>query len=512
MTRLLQSLIYLSILIAGVSISSTSLASEPMDDLYELLDTKGGTRSGINDKDGYYVVALGFSSRSSESKALEDARIKALRQLSNMINGVTMSGSSHSSTKYMSVSDNENTSEYSSETFSDVVNTHFKGQISAAKQLKSGLYDGDHFVAVVITQSDSARVSSLSSSSGRNQETSQTMIITTDSSTSVAQVQLQEKTVESKGLASMKHGESEARKQALIDALRNAIQQAQGVMMQGKSGKFNDAISLAISTKTEGYVSNYDLIDEDVERGQYYVIINARVNAGKLLNDVNFYTQVLGEPIFSLTSENNAKTPWLTDELERLGFTINDGSTKATHSFSLKQTQKKIEDHKGKTGVETSLSIELKDSTTGDILFTINNSPLKTRIYIQPESRAAQVSEHAAYKQIKKKMGIEVIQALARHAEKGAIYQIVLNNAKRTDVDIFKHVLNNGTSGEVETWEWKKEGKQMTLNFRFSGPLSEAIDQSLNELYATFKKEGKGRRPHMTKVKQKSAHFDLIKR
>ncbi|MEC4725025.1 hypothetical protein HWQ46_05590 [Shewanella sp. D64] len=512
MTRLLQNLIPLSVFILGISISFVSLASEPMDDVFELLDTKGGTRTGINSRDGYYVVAISFSSRSNENKALEDARIKALRQLSDMINGVTMSGSSHSSIEFASVSDNDHTSEFSSETFTDVVNTHFKGQLSAAKQLKSGQYDGDYFVAIIITQTDSAQISSLRSSSASSPSSSQTIIITTDHNSSVAQTNSQEKTVESKGLASMKHGEAQARKQALIDAIRNAVQQAQGVMMQGKSGKFNDAISLAISTKTEGYVSNYDLIDEDIERGQYYVIINATVNASKLLNDVNFYTQVLGQPIFSLTSENNTKTSWLIDELERLGFAINDGTTTATHHFSLSQSQRQVENHKGLKGVETSLSINLKDSATGDILFTVNNSPLKSRIYVQPESRAAQVSEHSAYKQMKKKMGIEIIQALARHAEKGVVYQIVLNNAKRTDVDIFKHVLNNGTSGQVETWEWDKDGKQMTLNFRFSGPLSEAIDQSLNEIYATFKKEGKGRRPHMTSVEQKSAHFDLIKR
>ncbi len=78
----------------------------------------------------------------------------------------------------------------------------------------------------------------------------------------------------------MKHGEAEARKLALIDAMQNAAQQTQGVMLQGKSGKFNEAIALAISTKTEGYVSAYEMLDEDIARGQYYVIIEAMLNSG----------------------------------------------------------------------------------------------------------------------------------------------------------------------------------------------------------------------------------------
>lgn len=113
---------------------------------------------------------------------------------------------------------------------------------------------------------------------------------------------------------------------------------------------------------------------------------------------------------------------------------------------------------------------------------------------------------------MKKKIGQEVIQALAKHVEQGALYKVVLKNAKRTDVDIFKHVLNNGTSGKVESWNWDKNGKVMTLNYRFSGTLSKALDQSLKEIYATFKTEGKGRRPHMEKVGKRSAHFDIVKK
>ncbi len=490
-----------------------ALNAEPMDDVFSMLENGGGTRSGKNKIDGYYVVAMGTSSRSNENKGLEEARMGALRQLSEMINGVTMSGNTSASMKYITVSDENGTREFSRESFVDVVNTSFKGQLSAAKQLKSGQYDGDYFVAIVITQTDLKQAASLrSTANSGNSHSGNTIIIATDASNqSIAQVKQGAKTVESKGLASMKVGETEARKKALNDAIHNAVQQAQGVMMQGKSGKFNDAIAVAISTKTEGYVSSYEMLDEDISRGQYYVIIEAIVDASKLLNDVNFYTQVLGQPVFSINSENDKKSDWMIDELERLGFTINDGKKKATHTFYLKQRQSNVEDHKGSKGIETTLSIVLKDNKNGNILFTINNNPMKTRIYVQPVSRAKQVSEHVAYKQMKKKMGVEVIQSLARHAEKGIVYQIVLKNAKQTDVDIFKHVLNNGTSGNVETWKWDKKYKTMTLDYRFSGPLSEAFDQSLKEIYSTFKKEGKGRRPHMKKVDSDAAYFDIVR-
>lgn len=507
MTKKLRNTNFLIGLVITLFINLPALANDVMNDVSSLLDYGGGTLSGKNKVDGYYVVSLGTSDRSSEAKAYEEARINALRLLNDMINGVTMSGSTQASMEYVTVSKDGNESEFSQESFINVVNSTFKGQVSGAKMVKKGRYGDEYFVAISVAETDLANLGSLRSSNGN------AVVISTDASNqTIAQNNQASKSVESKGLATMKLGEAKAREQALQDAIRNAVQQAQGVMLQGKSGTFNDALSMALSTKTEGYVRGYEILDEDVERGSYYIIMMAEVDAGKLLNDVNFYLNVFSQPIFTVASENDKKSDWIIDELERLGFAINTDSSKATHTFYLKQKQRSVEDHKGVKGAETSVSINLKDNNNGEILFTITNNPLKSRIYVKPESRAQQVSEITAYKQIKKKLDTEVIQALARYAEKGIVYKIVINNAKRTDVDIFKHVLNNGTEGNVETWSWNKAGKVMTLDYRFSGPLSEAFDQSLQEIYSTFKSQGKGRRPHMKEVGKRTATFDMVKK
>ncbi|MFK0570245.1 hypothetical protein, partial [Endozoicomonas sp.] len=304
----------------------------PMDDVFTLLDNGGGVKSGQSSGLGYYVTALGFSDRSSEAKAYEEARIEALRYLNDMVNGVTISGSTYSASEYISEMSQGETSEYSQEAFRDVIDTVFKGHLSAAKTLKKGQYDGQYFVAIAITQSDIAKVQALSSRqspSGSSPGSSgTTVIIATNSSSTIATFTGESQTVESKGLASMKNGEQKAREIALQDAMRNAVQQVQGVMLQGKSGSFNEALSFALSTKTEGYVGGYDIIDEDIARGNYYVLIMARVNAGQLLSDVNFYLDILGEPVFSVQSSNSEKTDWLVNELERLGFAINDDKAK----------------------------------------------------------------------------------------------------------------------------------------------------------------------------------------
>ena len=507
MTKLYRSSCSIFVSMVLLALASLSFAGDPMDEVFSLLDTGGGTRTGVNQLDGYYVVALGFSDRSSENKAYEEARIEALRQLTEMVNGVTMSGSTRSSMKYVTVSEGSNSNEFSESTFIDVVKLDFKGKLSAAKLLKKGQYDGEYFVAISISQTDVKNINSLKSHSGSNDIPSSNA-----KNEGIASYHNRSSSVEAKGLASMKNGEQQAREKALQDAIRNAVQQAQGVMLQGKSGMFNDALTMALSTKTEGYVSGYEILDEDIERGNYYIIMLAEVDSSKLLSDVNFYLNILGDPIFSVSSNNQSKSAWIKDELERLGFSLNDNKAKATHSFYLEESQNVVENHKGDTGIETLLSVTLKDNHTGNILFTITNEPIKTRIYVKPVSRARQVSEHISYKQMESKLANEVIQSLAKNAEKGVVYKIIIKNAKRTDIDIFKHVLNNGTSGSVESWAWNKNGKIMTLNYRFSGPLSEALDQGLDEIYSTFKLEGKGRRPHLESAGKYSVNFDMKNR
>ncbi|MDC5839395.1 flagellar assembly protein T N-terminal domain-containing protein [Vibrio europaeus] len=491
-------------LLVSTIFAASCFASDPMDDVFSMLG-QGGTRSGVSEIDGYYVVAMGTSNRSSQAKGIEEARIEALRQLNEMINGVTTSGSTHVSMSYTTLSEGANKQEFSEERFIDVVDTHFNGNLSAVKMLHSGQFKSEHFVALVITESDVAQIGRLQPTSVRQDTSDVTTAVET-----VATFTSAEKSVEAKGLASMKSGEAKAREEALLDAIRNAVQQAQGVMLSGKSGQFNDAVSMAISTKTQGYVSGYEVLDEDIERGQYYVVLVADVNQGKLLHDANFYLDVLGNARFSIQSANKQKSQWLIDELQKLGFNLTENQSNATHTFRLQQEQRAVEDHKGAKGVETSLSIDLVDNHTSDIILSVVNEPMKTRIYVKPVNRAKQVSEHQAYKQLGKKMGLEVIQSLAAHTEQGVVYPIIINNANRNDTAIFRHVLDNATEGSVENWQWDKSGKTMTLNYRFSGSLSHAFDQGLDEIYRTFKVEGKGRRPHLKALNDRDAVFEIL--
>ncbi len=76
------------------------------------------------------------SGRSSESKGYEEARMGALRQLTEMINGVAMSGSTQASMTYITVTDGDNSRDFSRESFVDVVNTSFRDNFQPPKSSK----------------------------------------------------------------------------------------------------------------------------------------------------------------------------------------------------------------------------------------------------------------------------------------------------------------------------------------------------------------------------------------
>ena len=467
--------------------SFSAVSSDPIDHVFTLLDEGEGVRSGFNDLDGYYIVALSMVKHKSEQKGKERARMGALKLLNDMVNGTSISGLDE-----VTFSADDNGSKMD---FVSVVNTQFKGHLSAAKVIKTGIYKERYFSAIMIAESDLKQVQRLSSQPASSPQ------VSADNS--------QLAWVEATGMSELNKGESKARQDALNNALRNAIQQAKGVVLQGKSGAFNDAINSIVTTKTEGYIKQYEIQDEEVARGSYRIILMAQVDSQALLKDVEFYTKVLGTPLFYIAAKHSSYA-WLSSQLEQLGFRITQNKAKATHVFTLTESQSYIEDHKGTKGYETQLSLSLLNKTTKEVLFTLNTEKRKSKIFVAPLSRARNLSSKVAFKQLNKTLASSLVSSLARVAEQGFIYQIAINNANKKDFKIFQQVLNSGTEGQIANWNWQRENKKLVLDYQFKGPLSEAMDQGLDALYQTFKIENSHRRLHLRKLTRDYANFEVV--
>jgi hypothetical protein len=484
--------------VLSLSVLSTCFASEPTDALVDLLESEGGIATGNNADDGYFIVVMGFSKNRNEHKAYELARLDALKQLNEFVNGSTTSGYSAATLRYDSTSTG---GESASESFISVVENSFKGAISAAKMIKKGRYDKRYFVTFALTQSDTALQNALK---GSAQTPQKTIAIAQKVDTGI-------QTVEAKGLTSMKDGTATAREQAIQNALRNAVQQAQGVMLSGSSGTFGEALNSALSTKTQGYVHSYEIIDEEKKRGDYVVFIVAEVDTAPLLSDIDFYLDILSTPAFYIDSVDRGDARWLRNYLEDIGFTLSTKRDEATHIFKINKVQQVSQNHQDKKGITTALSVTFENVITGNIVFTALNNVNKSAIYIEPKSRASKISEKMAYKDLAKSLSEEIITSLAKIAEQGVVYPFIVSNANRLDWKLIRHTLENAGSGVVDGFTWNADGKTLQFNYRYSGSLSRAMDEVLEPLYTTFKAEGKGHRLKALEIGKTSASFEILR-
>lgn len=85
------------------------------------------------------------------------------------------------------------------------------------------------------------------------------------------------------------------REDALQDALRNAVSEAIGVSLVSETKVENFmVIQDAIQTRTQGYISSYEVIKETPYPTRYEIITRAKVSLSPIKADINFLAQSLG--------------------------------------------------------------------------------------------------------------------------------------------------------------------------------------------------------------------------
>jgi len=98
----------------------------------------------------------------------------------------------------------------------------------------------------------------------------------------------QSSTIESQGVAAIVQGNIDiSRDKAIEDALRNAVEQATGSLIENETLVENyQLLSDKIYSQSKGYVQSYEVLDEKAEEGLYRVTIQATVASGELKNDL----------------------------------------------------------------------------------------------------------------------------------------------------------------------------------------------------------------------------------
>jgi len=488
------------------------------DIVAELGSTGGGVRASQDNNHGNYIVALSFYPATGDlTQAYEAARLDPLKEITQFINGVEVSGQTRmkSGESYRSKNGRESSSLY--EEFLSVTKTYFKGNVAGAKTWKKAVKGKKVYVVLLLDEKG------LKQRGMFKQMGATDVARSTDSSRSYRPVAGnnnmagpssggQEQVVTVTGIAPMR-GDSTAtsRNEAIRDALRNAVQQVNGVIIQGRAGRWGKHVSNAIASRTEGYVSSYTVLNEGPRYGDYEVKIEAVVNRSALVRDVDLYLEALGSPTFRVNAPGRYYN-WLSSELKKIGFTVIGGKGAVSHEFQIAINQHEVPNPSGgPSGYSTEIAVNLIDLKNREHLFTIRNNPQRTQIFLSSKDVAKAASEKAAMKQIKKKMTAEIVNALAQRSRTGQVYNILIINANRKDYSLFKHCLESGGEGRIVSWDWSAKNKSLSLKYRYPGSLSQAFDGVMHQLYDAYKLEGNKRKPRAKKIGTHEAIFEIIR-
>jgi hypothetical protein len=98
----------------------------------------------------------------------------------------------------------------------------------------------------------------------------------------------QTKIVTAEGVASVGSDPGAARDKAIEDALRRAVEQAVGTMVESETAVENyELLSDKIYSRSQGYVKNYEVLSEQNEGALLRVKISAEVSSGDLSNELS---------------------------------------------------------------------------------------------------------------------------------------------------------------------------------------------------------------------------------
>ncbi len=473
-----------------------------IDIVGDLVDAGGGARAGKDDVHGYYVVSVGVVPAGSDmTKAYTHARLEALRMMTEFINGVLVSGGASSSEAAQG--------DQRVQRFRSVVVERFKGHIEGARVWRQGPV-GEKVFVVLLLDETGLKARDRFRSRGENPTPRPAVVQGSHNSAMAGPSASRRETVEADGYAPLEgQSISRARKAAIRDALRNAIEKVNGVAIRGRAGRLGKHISQIIASQSEGFIATYDVISEERQGEDYHVRVRAVVDTAGVMKAVDLYLQVLGAPRFRVEAPGSYRN-WLTAKLKGMGFEMVAPGARATHLFKMEVRQDPVPNPMGGSdGFATEASVTLVDLENGEEVLTVRNpSPNRTAVFVAPERVARAASERLALRQLDRILEKRIITALAERARKGQLYDIAVEGARPVDLDLFRHNIEGNSDAKVVAWRWNP-GQELILECRFPGSLSQLLDSIMDELKGSYATEGGGRTVELIRSGGRQAVFQV---
>lgn len=295
---------------------------------------------------GQCVGAFGFAPQDMKAnKAIVFAKTGAIEEITAFVKGRQVSSQSQS--QMQSVNGKL------SESFSNKIQTNTHGLMKSVEVVKTGNYDGQRYVFAQVCEKQSKVSKKLAS-------------------------RLNDNTLTVVGIASTDQGREKARRMAIDDALRNAVTQYHGVdTMSQTTLSDGSELQSKTATRSNGMVSKYQIVNEDVKDDIYRVqIVATVVDKPKDSNpDALTIRENLGRPSIYIETTDSLARKELEVMLRKHKFDITRRKDQARFILTAKVERIEQPAIADMMGCRTVLDISLKDKMSSDQALVITNDP-----------------------------------------------------------------------------------------------------------------------------------------
>lgn len=362
---------------------------------------------------GRTVISIGYGMHRNKNAAIDMAKQDAMKQLTGFLKGEKISANEVVEQKYVG--------DHAEESYYQSMKSNIEGTLKSAYLFKSGDHDGMKYAVVIISERsrDMAGIFADRQSSD---------LIT------------------AKGFASLSEGMAKARQLALEQALRSAVEQYSGVQMASKASVENaETYRGRLSAVSKGVVKRYKVLNEGQQGTSYAVEIAAQIveddqTSGQTIEAVK---ENMGRPAFLIQADDG-------DIKRMLSEVFNDGDLEVTENQAAAKyiVRATIDRHEypamaGMTGMQTTISIKVKEKFSDDDFLNISNDPEKSVEISRSDTVRRRNSYAYAIDDIKEKLTAEIHRKFNSRFNNGSKVLVKLQDFDRMrDVNELKDCID----------------------------------------------------------------------
>jgi len=326
----------------------TGIAKAGINSQIKEMLSEGQRLALYKDKDvGRSVISIGFGRNDNNNIAIDMAKHEALKHLTAFLKGEKISATESTEQKYIG--------DLIEESYYQQIKSSIEASVKSAYFYKSGKYKGDIYAVVIISERSTFATDLFNSKQDTN-------------------------TVVAKGFASIDNDKTKARNNALNQALRNAVEQFNGVQMASKTSIENsDLYKAKLASVSKGYVKRYEIKNEYQDGENYLVEILAEISEGDpdSTNSIDAVKESIGRPSFYLNIEDKRLKDMISEVLSNNNLDITQIKTRAKYIISgeVGKYEYDVPSSQKMKGIQTTIMLKVSEKFSDEDIINISNDP-----------------------------------------------------------------------------------------------------------------------------------------